>query len=583
METPADSRFTVHQQSHSPSKQTTLTVAIVTLVITGVFLTWFQLSSIRSTQPFSVSSPPEASFGGNSYALHPEIHINRETTTLRHRWRVTKGLRRPDGVLKEVYLINDAFPGPTVEARSGDQLVFEVENGLQDEGVSLHWHGLSMRDANGMDGAVGITQNSIQPGSTFTYNFSIEERQHGTFWYHAHEGVQRGDGLFGGLVVHEPKERRAVDVERLLLVGDWYHRSATDALEFYMHPGSFGNEPVPDNILLNGHGAFNCVDAVPARPLDCKQRATSKLPALELDRTKRTILRVVNVGSYAGFELNIGNARLTPLRVDGGHQVTGRAARRIGYLEPGERVDLEVDFIGPGTLTKLSYLEVTLDTSPFKYPNSALTPTHGFPLLWQNIDTPHSTAAKSSGTLEFGDLQRVDNIGDHSAVLPMRSSHTLVLYTITQKLAHLKNEPRGFINNTSWKPQTKPEAPLIAVDRDLWDKNQFVPRIRYERDKPLWLDIVINNLDEEGHPFHLHGYDFWVLSTYSSTYNWGSYNPFEDEEVPGGPYNTATPVKKDTVLVPRRGYAVLRLRADNPGIWMFHCHNVGGDNSFMLR
>jgi FtsP/CotA-like multicopper oxidase with cupredoxin domain len=97
------------------------------------------------------------------------------------------------------------------------------------------------------------------------------------------------------------------------------------------------------------------------------------------------------------------------------------------------------------------------------------------------------------------------------------------------------------------------------------------------------VDIVVNNLDEEGHPFHLHGYDFWVLSTYSSTYNWGSYNPFEDEEAPGGPYNTATPVKKDTVLVPRRGYAVLRLRADNPGIWMFHCHNVGDDDSFIIQ
>jgi FtsP/CotA-like multicopper oxidase with cupredoxin domain len=40
----------------------------------------------------------------------------------------------------------EEFPGPTIEARSGDTLVVEVVNKLQDdEGVSLHWHGLHMR------------------------------------------------------------------------------------------------------------------------------------------------------------------------------------------------------------------------------------------------------------------------------------------------------------------------------------------------------------------------------------------------------------------------------------------------------
>lgn len=36
--------------------------------------------------------------------------------------------------------------------------------------------------------------------------------------------------------------------------------------------------------------------------------------------------------------------------------------------------------------------------------------------------------------------------------------------------------------------------------------------------------------------------------------------------------NRAGPLKKDTVNVPKKGYVVLRFQADNPGIWMFHCH-----------
>ncbi|KAE8747739.1 hypothetical protein FOCC_FOCC005562 [Frankliniella occidentalis] len=32
------------------------------------------------------------------------------------------------------------------------------------------------------------------------------------------------------------------------------------------------------------------------------------------------------------------------------------------------------------------------------------------------------------------------------------------------------------------------------------------------------------------------------------------------------------PVEKDTIAVPSGGYAVVRMVADNPGFWMFHCH-----------
>jgi FtsP/CotA-like multicopper oxidase with cupredoxin domain len=31
-------------------------------------------------------------------------------------------------------------------------------------------------------------------------------------------------------------------------------------------------------------------------------------------------------------------------------------------------------------------------------------------------------------------------------------------------------------------------------------------------------------------------------------------------------------MRRDTVSVPRFGHAVLRFRANNPGIWAFHCH-----------
>lgn len=181
--------------------------------------------------------------------LHPEYHVSRPPDTIIHYWNITTGFRSPDGVKKLVYLVNDQFPGPTMECRSGDRLVVHVTNSLASgEGISIHWHGLEMRNATRMDGAVGFTQCPIPVGKYFTYDFRVGEDQAGTFWWHAHSQVERGDGMYGGLVVHKPivieneVRRYGYEKEVLLLVGDWYHRSAEEVLSWYTSVRGFGNE-----------------------------------------------------------------------------------------------------------------------------------------------------------------------------------------------------------------------------------------------------------------------------------------------------------------------------------------------------
>lgn len=126
-----------------------------------------------------------------------------------------------------------------------------------------------------MDGVVGVSQCAIGPSESYTYRFRIDDGQFGTFWhvafllpgvvhgfprrlnnqqlirhrYHAHSGVQRADGLYGGLVVHEPANSASQDLsvyqqqpEHLLLIGDWYHRRAEAVFEWYRDPGHFGYE-----------------------------------------------------------------------------------------------------------------------------------------------------------------------------------------------------------------------------------------------------------------------------------------------------------------------------------------------------
>lgn len=85
---------------------------------------------------------------------------------------------------------------------------------------------------------------------------------------------------------------------------------------------------------------------------------------------------------------------------------------------------------------------------------------------------------------------------------------------------------------------------------------------------------MINNLDDGSHPFHLHGYSFHVLSSFrAESGSLGSYNPYATSESDSpGEWNRERPLRKDTVSVPRKGHVVLSFVADNPGMWMLHCH-----------
>jgi hypothetical protein len=137
----------------------------------------------------------------------------------------------------------------------------------------------------------------------------------------------------------------------------------------------------------------------------------------------------------------------------------------------------------------------------------------------------------------------------------------------------------GFINRTSWRPQP---VPLLSLPRNEWDEHQLVPWIPHpsasahngsESSSSPWVDLIINNLDDGSHPFHLHGHSFYVLATHKSDFGWGSYFPSSDAGSAVIPdFNLENPLRKDTVMVPRRGFAVLRFQARNMGVWMLHCH-----------
>ena len=150
---------------------------------------------------------------------------------------------------------------------------------------------------------------------------------------------------------------------------------------------------------------------------------------------------------------------------------------------------------------------------------------------------------------------------DHVALLPNASTQV----PLTVVMANLGNGANyAFFNNITYVP---PKVPTLytalttntaANDPYIYgpDTNAFVLQAGDI------IDIIVNNNDTGKHPFHLHGHAFQAIARGDDSS--GSY--VGNETFP------TTPMRRDTFMVKPMGNIVLRFRADNPGIWLFHCH-----------
>jgi FtsP/CotA-like multicopper oxidase with cupredoxin domain len=112
------------------------------------------------------------------------------------------------GKVVNVWGFNGQMPGPIIEAVEGDRVRFIVENQLPEE-FTVHWHGLEV--PFDMDGVPGLQMDPIQPGGSFTYEFTLN--QNGTFFYHSHMAMQEMMGMIGAFIIH-PKVAYDPPVDR---------------------------------------------------------------------------------------------------------------------------------------------------------------------------------------------------------------------------------------------------------------------------------------------------------------------------------------------------------------------------------
>ena len=88
------------------------------------------------------------------------------------------------------------------------------------------------------------------------------------------------------------------------------------------------------------------------------------------------------------------------------------------------------------------------------------------------------------------------------------------------------------------------------------------PSIEIESNQTI--DLIINNIDYTSHPFHLHGHHVWILKQGNAN------DGYLNQSIP---LNVTNALYRDTFTVNPFSFIIVRFKADNPGIWMMHCHN----------
>lgn len=374
-------------------------------------------------------------------------------------------VRLPSGRRVDALTFNGISPGPELRVRAGDLVEVTLENAEVEQGVTIHWHGVDVPNAE--DGVAGVTQDAVAPGGRHVYRFRAE--QVGTFWYHSHQvsskEVRRG--LFGVLVI-EPR----------------------------VPPGAALDIPVVVH-TFDGIGTINGSDQLEHRTLE---------PGTSVR------LRLVNTDSF-GQQLTVEGARFRVVAIDGGN-LNG----------PTEIENQTLALAGGGRFD----VALTTGTSPV-----------AVRLLKSNAAlTLGGSGGETAGSSEQEPGPDFDPLAyGRPAPTPFEASTTYdrrFELVMTRKPGFFDGRPgrQWAINGGIY-----PDVPTFVVEEgDL-------------------VEVTIVNDTDVVHPMHLHGHHVLVLSR---------------DGVPA----TGSPWWSDTLnVLPGERY-VVAFRADNPGIWMDHCHNL---------
>ena len=495
--------------------------------------------------------------------------------------------------------INGSLPGPLLRWREGDTVTLRVRNRLS-ASTSIHWHGILL-PAN-MDGVPGLSFHGIEPGGVYVYQFKV--RQHGTYWYHSHSGLQEQAGVYGPLVI-DAKEPEPFQYDRdyVVMLSDWTDEDPASLMQTLKKQSDYYNDhkrtvgDFIDDVSDKGWGASVADRTMWAQmkmnPTDIADVSGATYTFLINGHTpdsnwtglfrpgEKLRLRLINGSAMTYFDVRIPGLKMTVVAADGLHvKPVSVDELRIAVAETYDVIvepDSEACTLFAQAMDRSGYARATLATrAGLAAPVPALDPR---PLVTMD---DMGMAGMDHGSMDMSAMAGMD----HSAMGPMQShpaseqDNPLVDMQAMSTAPKLDDPGLGLRNNgrrvltyadlrsTFEDPDGRDPGRTIELhltghmEKFAWSFNG----IKFSDAEPLRLKygkrirLVLVNDTMMTHPIHLHG--MW--------------SDLEDE-------NGNFQVRKHTIDMPpgtRRSY---RVTADALGRWAYHCHLLYHMETGMFR
>ncbi|MEB2858199.1 copper resistance system multicopper oxidase [Pseudomonas atacamensis] len=500
------------------------------------------------------------------------------------------------GSARTAMTINGSLPGPLLRWREGDTVTLRVRNRLTAD-TSIHWHGILL-PAN-MDGVPGLSFHGIEPGGVYVYQFKV--RQHGTYWYHSHSGLQEQAGVYGPLVI-EAKEPEPFQYDRdyVVMLSDWTDEDPASLMKtlkkqsdyYNFHKRTVGD--FIDDVSDKGWGATVADRTMWAQmnmnPTDIADVSGATYTFLLNGQApddnftwlfrpgEKLRLRLINGSAMTYFDVRIPGLKMTVVAADGLHvKPVSVDELRIAVAETYDVIvepETEAYTLFAQAMDRTGYARGTLATRAGM--SAAVPALDPRPLV--------SMDDMGMGGMDHGSMDM--SAMDHSAMGPMQahpdSENNNPLVDMQAMITAPKLDDPGLgLRNNGRRVLTYADLRSTFEDPDGRDPSRTIELhltghmekfawsfngIKFSDAEPLRLKygerirLVLVNDTMMTHPIHLHG--MW--------------SDLEDE-------NGNFQVRKHTIDMPPGSRRSYRVTADALGRWAYHCHLLYHMETGMFR
>lgn len=518
-------------------------------------------------------SPEEGSF-----VVHAFYYIQRQSP---HQLKETSYTRLCS--TKKILTVNGQFSGPALHLHKRERLKVNVYNGRK-YNVTIHWHGVKQPRNPWSDGPEYITQCPIKPGANFTYEIVLSTKE-GTLWWHAHSDWSRAT-VHGPVFIYPkrgttdpfPKPHSEVPI----ILGSRYKGDVMTNIETVLEKGGETNKS--DALAINGQ---------PGDLYSCSKPGTFNMI---VEYGKTYLLRIINAVMNEEMFFMVAHHNLTVIGWDGAYMKP--VSTNYVVITPGQTMDVlltanqtpsryymagrafaDVGYDNTTTTTILRYKgNYSISSTPslpnlpnYNDTNAATNLITRFKALANKdhpIDVPKTIDTHLTITISMNTLPCVNNScdGPNGSRLAASLNNISFVHPSMDLLQAYYRRLRGiFTPDFPMEPTYMFNYTADTVPDNVLTTEQGTKArvIKYNSS----IEIVLQGTNvlaaAEDHPVHLRGYSFYFVGR-----GFGNFNNVTD---PKG-FNLVNPPEVNTVGVPKNGWAAIRFKADNPGVWFMHCH-----------